>query len=114
MKKGLGYLIINGISLWVLDQLFVNVYISSLSSLIVLTLIFGICNSILKPILQLFSFPISVMTLGLFTFVINGFILGLSFALVPGVQLDGFGTAIIASITLSIVNWALERILMKK
>ncbi len=99
--------ILNAISLWVLDFLFSGVMISDAGSLIVLTLILALCNSLLKPILQFFSFPFTLMTLGLFGLVVNGIVLMIAFNLVSGAAISGLFTAILASIVLSFVNGAL-------
>ena len=99
--------ILNAVSLWVLDFLFAGVVISDAGSLIVLTLILALCNGLLKPVLQFFSFPFTLMTLGLFSLVVNGLVLMIAFSLVPGAAISGLFTAILASIVLSFVNSAL-------
>lgn len=99
--------ILNAVSLWVLDFLFSGVVIVDASSLIVLTLILAMCNALIKPVLQLFSFPLTLMTLGLFGLVINGMILMIAFNLVSGAMISNLFTAILASIVLSFVNGAL-------
>ena len=99
--------ILNAVSLWVLDFLFSGVVIVDASSLIVLTLILAVCNALIKPVLQLFSFPLTLMTLGLFGLVINGMVLMIAFNLVSGAMISNLFTAILASIVLSFVNGAL-------
>lgn len=69
-----------------------------------LTIIFGVLNLIVKPIIELFSLPITFLTLGLFSLVINGIVLYLAFALVPGAHLNGFFNSILAAIFLSVAN----------
>ena len=99
--------ILNAVSLWVLDFLFSGVVIVDASSLIVLTLILAMCNALIKPVLQLFSFPLTLMTLGLFGLVVNGMVLMIAFNLVSGAMISNLFTAILASIVLSFVNGAL-------
>lgn len=111
MKKISLFLVVNAISLYIVSNLIDSMYIGSLKSLLVLTIIFGILNLTIKPILNFFSFPITFLTLGLFYLVINGFVLKLAFMLVSNVYLYGFFSAIIASILLSIVNSVLYSIL---
>ena len=111
MRKISLFIIINAISLYVVSNLVDSMYIGSLKSLLILTIIFGLLNSTVKPILKLLSFPITFLTLGLFYLVINGFVLKLAFMLVSNVYLYGFFSAIIASILLSIVNSVLYSIL---
>ena len=101
-------LILNGVSLWVIDALFSGIVIEGAGSLIGLTLILALCNALIKPVLKFFSFPLTIMTLGLFTFVINGAVLSMAFDFVPNADVNGFGTAVMASIVLSFVNGALN------
>ena len=98
------FIVINAISLYIISYLMSSVYISSLGSLIMLTIIFGCLNLIVKPVIQCFSLPITFLTLGLFSLVINGIVLYLAFSIVPGVHLNGFLNSIWAAILLSIAN----------
>ena len=79
------------------------------SGLIVAALLLGILNAILRPILLLLSLPLLIFTLGLFTFVINAIILLLvSWLLRPHFVIDGFGTAFLAALIISIVSLVLN------
>ena len=81
-------------------------------SLVLTGLALGIVNAIIKPILVLISMPISCMTLGLFIFVINALMLLLVSA-IPflGFVVNGFIVALVASVVISIVSWALSMVL---
>lgn len=68
------------------------------------TLILGLLSLIVKPIISLFTFPITVLTLGLFNFVINALIFWLISPLVDGFYVNGFVSALIGSIFVSIAN----------
>ena len=104
MKKVSLFIVINAISLYVVSNLMDSMYIGSFKSLLILTVILGLLNSTVKPILKFLSFPITFLTLGLFSLVINALVLKLSFMMVSNVALYGFFSAIWASILLSIVN----------
>lgn len=104
MKRISLFIIINAISLYIISNLMSSVYISSLSSLILLTIIFGCLNIFVKPIISFLSLPITFLTLGLFSLVINGLVLYLAFSIVPGAHLNGFINSIWAAILLSIAN----------
>lgn len=106
-------LFLNGVSLWMIDYLFAGIVISG-ESLIALTLILALCNAVVKPVLQFFSFPLTFLSLGLFSFVINGAVLSLAFSMVPGAYVSSLGTAVIASIALSFVNGILSDMFDKK
>ena len=111
MKRLSLFIVINAISLYLVSHLVSSMYISSLASLLILTLIFGLLNLIIKPVIEFFSLPITFITLGLFSLVINAIVLKLAFIIVPGVYLSGFISAIGASILLSIANTILYNIL---
>jgi putative membrane protein len=84
-------------------------------TLLVVALIFGVVNVVVKPIVKLFSLPLLVLTLGLFTLVINALMLMLT-SWVAG-KLDvsfhvgGFGTAFLGGLIISVVSWALHMVL---
>jgi putative membrane protein len=66
--------------------------------------IFAIVNTIVKPVLFILTLPFTILTLGLFLFVLNAVMLKLTAWLVPGVSVDGWGTALIGAILLSAVS----------
>ncbi|MGX4599731.1 phage holin family protein [Faecalimicrobium sp. JNUCC 81] len=111
MKKVSLFIVVNAISLYLVSHLMDSMYISSFKSLLILTLIFGLLNLTIKPLIQFFSLPITFLTLGLFSLVINAVVLKLAFMIVPGVNLYGFISAIGASILLSIANTILYNVL---
>lgn len=67
-------------------------------------LIFSVVNSVIKPIVVILSLPAIVLTLGLFTLIVNGLMVYLSLALAPGIAMS-FGNSILAGIILSLVNY---------
>ncbi|RDY25737.1 phage holin family protein [Romboutsia weinsteinii] len=111
MKKISLFIVVNAISLYLVSHLVDNMYIGSFKALLILTLIFGILNLTVKPLIHLFSLPITFLTLGLFSLVINAIVLKLAFRFVSGASLTGFFSAIIASILLSIANTILYNVL---
>ena len=103
--------IINAISLLIIAQLPIGVEVDSFGKALIAAIIFGILNAIVKPILLVLTIPLTILTLGLFLFVINAIIFGLAAALVSGFRLRyGFWSAIFGSIFLSIVNSILFKI----
>lgn len=81
-----------------------GVHISGFTTALVVAVVLGIVNAIIKPILIIFTLPINILTLGLFTLVINALIIILTANLVPGFKVDGFWWALFFSIVLSLVN----------
>lgn len=67
-------------------------------------LVFSIINGVLKPILMIFSLPAILLTLGLFTVVVNGILVYISLAIAPGISMS-FGNSILAGIILSLINY---------
>jgi putative membrane protein len=84
-----------------------GVHIQSFWTALVLALLWGLVGITLKPILLILTLPINIVTLGLFTFVINAFFFwGLS-TLVKGFDVDGFKAAFLGALVLTLINWAL-------
>jgi len=102
-------LVIQGFAVVVTAYLLPGVHVSSFLSAILAGFILSIVNKLIKPILLIITLPINVLTLGLFTFVINGLMVLLVANLVPGFTVDGFGTAILFSIVMTIVSWGLSQ-----
>lgn len=80
--------------------------ITSLFAALVAALILGLINATLKPLLLILTLPINILTLGLFTFVINAALIMLTDYFVPGFDVGGFGRALLFAIVLSIINFA--------
>ena len=78
-----------------------------------LALFLGVVNILLKPILILITLPINILTLGLFTFVINALIILLASSVINGFSVDGFWTAMLFSVVLSLVSYILNSIFKK-
>lgn len=77
-------------------------------TVLVAALVWGLLNAFLKPILVLLTLPITLLTLGLFTLVINGFLLALTARLVKGFEVGDFGRAVLAALIISLVSFLLS------
>ena len=108
MKKLTINLLVSVLSLFIVSKLIDSMYIGSLKALILLSIVLGVLNFTVKPLMKLFSLPITFLTLGLFSLVINAVVLKLGFFLVADAYLNGFISAIGASILLSIANTMLS------
>src|SRR4030042_3757030 len=105
-------LIINMVAILIIAYLFPSlVCVDGFWTALVAAFLLGIVNAILRPILVLLTFPLTLLTLGLFLFVINGLMLGLVSTLIKGFQVNGFWAAVLGSILISIVSWILSRFL---
>ncbi len=113
MKKILGALVANALSFYLLDLMFNNVYFEKASAFVAMAIIFSLVNLTIKPILKFLSFPITLLTLGLFSLVVNAVVLNIAFSLVSTAHIGSFGTAFWASIVLSFINSAIREFISK-
>ncbi|MEK7063974.1 MAG: phage holin family protein [Patescibacteria group bacterium] len=103
-------LVINALAFYVVAYLVPGVTIAGWGALVVIAVVWGVLSILLKPILILLTLPINILTLGLFTFVINALLITLMSRLVAGFRVEGFGTALLAAVVLALVNLVLNRI----
>ncbi|MFI5805596.1 phage holin family protein [Streptomyces sp. NPDC051561] len=113
--------IANAVALWVAYLLIDDITLTGTSTggkvgtLLVVALLFGLVNVLVKPVVRLLSFPLFVLTLGLFTLVVNALMLLLTSWLADKFDLpfhvEGLWTAIVGALIISIVSWALNVIL---
>lgn len=85
--------------------------IDSFTTALMVALVLAILNILVKPLLVFFTLPVTIITLGLFLFVINAILLLITASLVRGFQIEGFGTAILAAIVISLLSSLLNAIL---
>jgi len=75
---------------------------------VIVAVVLGVINAVVRPIVKLLSLPINILTLGLFSFVINGLMVLLCAWFIDGFKVDGLGAAILFSIIMAVVNWVLN------
>src|SRR5262245_34586340 len=97
--------IVLAIAIWATANVVPGVTITSWSALVVAALVLGVVNAIIRPILVILTFPITVLTLGLFYLVVNVLAFALAAALGPGFQIAGWGAAILGALMTSVVSW---------
>ena len=107
-------LIINMIALFVVAYFVPGVHVSGIFGAFIAAVILGIANTIIKPILIVLSLPIEILTLGLFTFIINAVLFWIVGHLGLGLQVHGFWPALWGSIILWLVSWFLSAILVPR
>jgi len=88
--------------------LFPGIQVSGFGTALFAALVLGVLNAFFRPILFILTLPINILTLGLFTFVINAFLLMMTSGVIGGLVVDGFGSALIGSLIISIVSWLLS------
>ena len=97
-------LLLNAVVFLILGNFLDGFSVDNWQAAIFAAIILGLLNSLVKPVITLFSIPITILTLGLFYFVINGLMIWLTGYLVAGIYVGSFGQAILVSLILSLVN----------
>ena len=90
-----------GAAAWILP----GIRVDSLAALSVSALVLGFVNAIVRPLLVLLTLPFTVLTLGLFYFVVNGIAFGLAAFLVPGFSVASFFTAVLGAFVVGAISW---------
>jgi len=106
--------IINAAALFAVPYLTQSVRVDSFATALVAALILGLVNTLIRPLLIILTFPVTIVTLGLFIFVINGLMFWLVANFIKGFSVAGFSSAIIGALLYSIISWALSTLLIEK
>lgn len=91
-----------------------GIHVQSFMSAVGAAAILGILNAFFRPIALILTLPINILTLGLFTFVINAVMLLMASGVIGGFNVDGFWTALFGSLIISIISWALNTFISEK
>lgn len=97
-------ILLNSLAVYITSKVVPGVAVADFTTALVFALIFGILNALIKPIILILTLPVNILTLGLFTLVINAFMVTLAASFVPGFHIDSFLDAVFFSIVLSIVS----------
>lgn len=101
--------LINAAALWVAARLIDGITLSDrVVTILIVAAIFGLVNAVVRPVVTVLTFPITLLTLGLFILVINAAMLLLTDWLSDGIRVDGFGDALLGGIVISVVSWFLS------
>ncbi|RZI43452.1 phage holin family protein [Herbaspirillum sp. HC18] len=104
---------INAAALFALPYLMKSVYVENFTTALVAALVLSLVNVLIRPILVLLTLPVTVLTLGLFIFIINGLLLWVVANFVGGFYVAGFWSAVLAAILYSLISWALSSLILK-
>lgn len=99
---------LNSLALFIVMRLITGIQIDRFQDLLLATLVIGLLNVFLRPIIVLLTLPVTLLTLGLFTLVINGLIFYLASHLVSGFHVAGFGAAFLAALLFSLFSSVLN------
>ncbi|AIZ63760.1 membrane protein [Hymenobacter sp. DG25B] len=103
--------LLSAIITYVLAKFLPGTHLAGFSDAILLVLVLAVLNAVLKPILKILGFPITILTLGLFLLVINAVIVLLADWILPGFKVDGFLSALLFSVVLSLVTSVIDMVI---
>ncbi|WP_339755779.1 phage holin family protein [uncultured Winogradskyella sp.] len=106
-------LLLNAIAVFVLAKILNGVYVDNYITALIVAVVLSVLNVLVKPILIILTLPVTIVTLGLFLFVVNALIILLADKLIYGFNVDGIWIAILFSILLSILQSLLHSFLKK-
>lgn len=96
------------IAIYLLSLVIPSIYIGSISALLIMGFVLLVVNFILKPILLLITLPVSLLTLGLFSFIVNAWTIMIADHFVTGISMGGFLNSLLAAFVIVIVNHMLK------
>lgn len=102
--------VLSALAVWVMAQVVPGIHVNGAMAALIAALVIGFINATLGLVLKILTFPLTVLTLGLFWLVINGVMLEVASAFVPGFQVQGFLPAFIGAIVLSLLNMVLKAV----
>ncbi len=105
--------LVNTLALIAVAYLMPSITVSSFTAALVAALILGLVNAIIRPLLIMLTLPVTIVTLGLFIFVINGLLFWLVGSFVEGFRVAGFWAGFFGAILFSVVSWILSAVVLK-
>ncbi len=106
--------LINAAALFALPYLMTSIKVDSFASALIAALVLGLINTFIRPLLVLLTLPATLLTLGLFIFVINGLLFWFAGSFMEGFHVGGFWSGVGGAILYSIISWALAALLLPK
>ena len=106
--------LVNALALLALPYLFKSIQVDDFVTALLAALVLGLVNALIRPLLILLTLPVTVVTLGLFIFVINGLLFWWVGSFVDGFHVGGFWSAFFGAIVYSLISWLLASLLPRK
>src|SRR5512140_1625772 len=106
--------ILSALALLIVSQIVPGFILTGFVAALIAAVVIGLINATLGMLLKVVTFPLTVLTLGIFWLVINALMLELASAIVPGFHISGFGAAFIGAIVLALVNMLFRALMPKK
>lgn len=110
----LARLLLNAVAILVAAWLVPGFELSGTGAALAAGALLGLVNALIRPVLILLTLPFTLITLGLFIFVVNAICVGLTAALIPGFSIAGYGVAFLGAVVVSVVSWILNGLLLTR
>jgi putative membrane protein len=104
--------VVTALAVWITSRVVPGFYVNGASAALIAAVVIGLVNATIGLFLKIITFPLTLLTFGLFWFVINAIMLELASAFVPGFHITTFGAAFIGAIVLTVVNTLLKWLVM--
>jgi putative membrane protein len=101
--------LINAGVLYAMPYLIPAFKVANPQSALIAAVVIGLLNTIVRPILGILTLPITILTLGLFLLVLNGFMFWIADKLIDGISIQSFGWAMVCALVYSLITWAVAR-----
>ena len=105
--------LINAVALIAVAYLMPSISVASFGSALVAALILGLVNTVVRPLLVLLTLPVTILTLGLFIFVLNGLLFWMVGNWLEGFHVGGFWAGVLGAIVFSLVSWLLSALVLR-
>jgi putative membrane protein len=106
--------LINALALLAIKYILPSITVDSFVTALIVAVVLGLINTLIRPIFVILTLPVTILTLGLFIFVINGLLFWAVGSFVPGFHVDGFWAGVFGAIIYSVISWALSAMLLSR
>lgn len=105
--------LINAVALIAVAYLMPSISVASFQAALVAALVLGLVNAVVRPVLVLLTLPVTILTLGLFIFVLNGLLFWMVGEWLEGFNVGGFWAGVLGAIVFSLVSWLLSALVLR-
>lgn len=105
--------LVNTLALMAVAYLMPSVTVSSFGAALIASAVLGLVNTVIRPVLVLLTLPVTVLTLGLFIFLINGLLFWMVASLLEGFDVAGFWSGVLGAIVYSLISWLLSALVLR-
>jgi putative membrane protein len=106
--------LLHALALCAVPYLMQSVQVDNFTVALIAALVLGLVNALIRPILVILTLPVSILTLGLFIFIINGLLFGAVANFVPGFHVGGLWSAVGGALLYSVISWILSSLFLSK